>query len=172
MEQLAAWRRQRALKENKNLYFKTVSQASYCVFDSPTLPEILLKLTLPSTDYPTVTVTAPSHILDSIVCVCVCVSPPPWFISSDGALFLQAMTVYWESDVWASNDCFHQFLTCVGLWRPLSNYSNVTQSSLIKSHHRSLVLMVCFCLCTHVKEEPSWTLCKWIFIEIRKHAAL
>lgn len=44
------------------------------------------------------------------ICVCVGGTPPPWFISSDSAWILQAITVYWESDVWASNDCLHQYL--------------------------------------------------------------
>lgn len=104
----------------------------------------VFKLALPSTDYPTAGMTAPSHVLDSTVCsrvwflcmyVCVCVTPPPWFISSDAALFLRAITVDWESAVWACNDCLHQFLACTGLWRSLSNIpvANAKQSHQISS---------------------------------------
>lgn len=93
--------------------------------------------------------------------VCVCVTPPPWFISSDGALFLRAITVDWESAVWACNDCLHQFLTCTGLWRSLSNVPVVKAkqshqiSSTGSSYHGVRFSLCVFAEFTHRGDEQN-----------------
>lgn len=101
--------------------------------------------------------TAPSHVLDHTLCsrayVCVCVTPPPWFISSDSSLFRWAITVYWESALSPCTNCLHHIPTCMGIWRFLL----LTQGNPIKSHHWSLVIMVMGFHCVPWIHTQRWT---------------